>query len=137
MVTDASSVFPGNPPRRREPVRLPLLQQYLKEQQRLTAVERFSQRHERDALAPGKRYYPDLMPLERPGPGQQFAFQVDLDACSGCKACVTACHRLNGLDDDEGETWRSVGLLHGGTPDAPVQQTVTTACHHCVDPACM
>ncbi len=137
MVTDASSVFPGNPPRRREPVRLPLLQQYLKEQQRLTAVERFSQRHDRDALAPGKRYYQDLMPLERPGPGQQFAFQVDLDACSGCKACVTACHRLNGLDDDEGETWRSVGLLHGGTPDAPVQQTVTTACHHCVDPACM
>jgi Fe-S-cluster-containing dehydrogenase component/DMSO reductase anchor subunit len=137
MVADASSIFPGNPPRRREPLRLPLLQQYLREQQRLTAVERFSQRHERDALAPGRRYYQDLIPLERPGPGQQFAFQVDLDACSGCKACVTACHRLNGLDDDEGETWRSVGLLHGGTPEAPVQQTVTTACHHCVDPACM
>jgi formate dehydrogenase iron-sulfur subunit len=50
---------------------------------------------------------------------------------------VTACHRLNGLDDDEGETWRSVGLLHGGSPAAPVQQTVTTACHHCLDPACM
>ena len=137
MVTDASSVFPGSSQRRREPRRLPLLEQYLREQQRLTAVERFSQRHERDALAPGKRYYQDLMPLERPGPGQQFAFQVDLDACSGCKACVTACHRLNGLDDDEGETWRSVGLLHGGTPEAPMQQTVTTACHHCVDPACM
>jgi Fe-S-cluster-containing dehydrogenase component/DMSO reductase anchor subunit len=137
MVSDASALFPGNPTRRREPLRLPLLQQYLREQQRLTAVERFSQRHERDALAPGRRYYQDLMPLDRPGPGQQFAFQVDLDACSGCKACVTACHNLNGLDDDEGETWRSVGLLHGGTPEAPVQQTVTTACHHCVDPACM
>ncbi len=137
MVSDASALFPGSSTRRREPVRLPLLQQYLQDQQRLTAVERFSQRHERDALAPGRRYYQDLMPLERPGPGQQFAFQVDLDACSGCKACVTACHNLNGLDDDEGETWRSVGLLHGGTPEAPVQQTVTTACHHCVDPACM
>jgi Fe-S-cluster-containing dehydrogenase component len=33
--------------------------------------------------------------------------------------------------------FRSVGLLHGGTPEAPVQQTVTTSCHHCLDPACM
>jgi Fe-S-cluster-containing dehydrogenase component/DMSO reductase anchor subunit len=30
-----------------------------------------------------------------------------------------------------------VGLLHGGSAAAPVQQTVTTACHHCIDPACM
>jgi Fe-S-cluster-containing dehydrogenase component/DMSO reductase anchor subunit len=75
------------------------------------------------------------LPASAPGPGQQYAFEVDLDICSGCKACVTACHSLNGLD--EGETWRSVGVLHGGTAEAPVQKTVTTACHHCVDPACM
>jgi len=137
MVSDASALLPSSTARKREPVRLPLVQQFLKDQQRLTAVERFSQRHDKEALAPGARYYKDLLPVERPGPGQQLAFQVDLDACSGCKACVTACHRLNGLDDDEGETWRSVGLLHGGTPEVPVQQTVTTACHHCVDPACM
>jgi formate dehydrogenase iron-sulfur subunit len=30
-----------------------------------------------------------------------------------------------------------VGLLVGGNLLAPVQQTVTTSCHHCVDPACM
>jgi formate dehydrogenase iron-sulfur subunit len=137
MVAEASAVLSTRPKERREPVRLPLVQQYLKEQQKLTAVERFSQRHEADALGPDARYYRDLLPLERPGPGEQLAFQVDLDACTGCKACVTACHRLNGLDDDEGETWRSVGLLHGGSADAPVQQTVTTACHHCLDPACM
>ncbi len=129
--------MPKTAARRREPVRLPLVQHYLREQQNLTAVERFSQRHEAHELGPDARYYRDLLPLEKPGPGQQLAFQVDLDACSGCKACVTACHQLNGLDDEEGETWRSVGLLHGGTPEAPVQQTVTTACHHCVDPACM
>src|SRR5207249_2565909 len=39
------------------------------------------------------------------------------------------------LDNDE--TWRSVGLLHGGTEAEPYQQIVTTACHHCVDPACL
>jgi Fe-S-cluster-containing dehydrogenase component/DMSO reductase anchor subunit len=136
MVSDASVLLP-KPAREPSRVRLPLVQKYLDEQKRLTAVERFSQRHEADALAPGARYYRDLLPLERPGPGQQLSFQVDLDACSGCKACVTACHHLNGLDDDEGETWRSVGLLHGGSAAEPVQQTVTTACHHCLEPACM
>ena len=30
-----------------------------------------------------------------PGPGQQYAFEVDLDLCSGCKACVTACRSWN------------------------------------------
>jgi formate dehydrogenase iron-sulfur subunit len=125
----------------REPVaprvRLPLVSQFLEAQQDLTAVERFARRHEADELPNGERLYEALIPLAKPGKGQQYAFQVDLDACTGCKACVTACHRLNGLDDDEAETWRSVGLLHGGTSNEPVQQTVTTACHHCVDPACM
>jgi formate dehydrogenase iron-sulfur subunit len=99
---------------------------------------------------------------------------VDLDKCSGCKACVSACHSLNGLDEDE--TWRNVGLLVGGDalhepcrsrreeahysprndqslltsaptihgsnarPELEIeafQQHVTTACHHCVDPACL
>jgi Fe-S-cluster-containing dehydrogenase component/DMSO reductase anchor subunit len=137
MVAGASTLAPPRSGERRDRVRLPLVSQYLEEQQRLTAVERFSQRHEADALGPGARFYKDLLPLEKPGKGQQLAFEVDLDACTGCKACVTACHRLNGLDDDEGETWRSVGLLHGGSPAEPVQQTVTTACHHCLDPACM
>ena len=117
-------------------MRLPLLGQYLSSQQDLTAVERFARRHASGEV-PDQRLYSELIPLQRPKPGEQYAFQVDLDACTGCKACVSACHHLNGLDEVEAETWRSVGLLHGGSPTAPVQQTVTTACHHCVDPACM
>jgi Fe-S-cluster-containing dehydrogenase component/DMSO reductase anchor subunit len=112
-------------------LRLPLLDQYLSEQQALTAVERFARHHD-DSTS---NRYRDFLPASPPGPGQQYAFEVDLDACTACKACVTACHNLNGLD--EGETWRAVGLLHGGTAAAPVQQAVTTACHHCLDPACM
>jgi Fe-S-cluster-containing dehydrogenase component/DMSO reductase anchor subunit len=78
--------------------------------------------------------------MTRPARGEQYAFQVDLDACSGCKACVTACHSLNGLEP--GESWRSVGLLLDrhpiATPGSSVAvQHVTTACHHCVDPACL
>lgn len=115
--------------------RLPLIDQLLADQQDLTAVERFSQHHD-DAQGPMQEpFYRRLLPTARPEAGQQYAFEVDLDMCTGCKACVTACHNLNGLEPTE--TWRSVGLLHGGTAEAPVQKTVTTACHHCLDPACM
>lgn len=110
------------------------IDRYLAEQADLTAVQRFSQVHDLGALHGDDRYYRDLIPLESPGPGQQYGFEVDLDACTGCKACVTACKNLNGLDDDE--AWRSVGFLHGSN-GTPYRQTVTTACHHCVDPACM
>jgi formate dehydrogenase iron-sulfur subunit len=82
-----------------------------------------------------KSEFQQLIPLSRPGPGEQYAFEVDLDSCTGCKACVAACHSLNGLD--ETETWRDVGLLVGGDRRQPFQQTVTTACHHCADPACL
>lgn len=111
-----------------------LVEMLLADQQRTTAVEKFSQLHEQGELG-STSHYRELIPPALPAEGQQFAFEVELDACSGCKACVTACHNLNGLE--EGETWRSVGLLSGGTSDLPVVQHVTAACHHCVEPACL
>jgi len=117
-----------------EPTRT-LIDELLAEQQQLTAVERFARQHDEAKLPAQARYYHGLIPLDKPRPGEQYAFAVDLDLCTGCKACVSACHSLNGLDDDE--TWRSVGLLQGGTAVEPYQQTVTTACHHCLDPACL
>lgn len=112
-----------------------LLRQLLAEQQQLTAVEQFSREHGSGTIPSQARYYSKLLPATPPGPGQQYAFDVDLDRCSGCKACVTACHSLNGLDEQE--TWRDVGLLVGGTTALPVLQHVTTACHHCLEPACL
>ena len=112
-----------------------LLGEVLRDQQDLSAVERFSQIHDDGTIPDGQAQYALLMPAAPPGPGQQYAFSVDLDRCTSCKACVAACHSLNGLDDHE--TWRSTGLLIGGTREDPYQQTITTACHHCVEPACM
>ncbi|MDQ3898735.1 MAG: 4Fe-4S dicluster domain-containing protein, partial [Actinomycetota bacterium] len=109
------------------------LERYLAEQGELTAVEQFALAPEPRGPAGGtvEGAWHSRIPLTQPLPGQQYAFDVNLDVCTGCKACVTACHNVNGLD--EGESFRSVGLLTGPT----FQQTVTTACHHCLDPACL
>lgn len=115
--------------------RASLLGRLLAEQQDLTAVETFARRCDRAEMPAGARTYQQLLPAAPPTAGQQYAFEVDLDRCSGCKACVTACHNLNGLDEQE--AWRDVGLLIGGTSALPVVQHVTTACHHCIEPACL
>ncbi len=114
-------------------VRLNVVNEYLEQQRELTAVERFAKKHSAGEIQDSGTYE-SLIPLSKPQAGQQYGFQVDLDACTGCKACVVACNKLNGLDKDE--AWRAVGLIHGGTAAEPIQQTVTTACHHCLDPAC-
>lgn len=115
-----------------------LVKLLLADQQRLTAVERFGRTHDEDDRSPPARYYRDLIPLSEPREGEQYVFEVDLDACTGCKACVAGCHSLNGLD--EGEAWRRVGVVR--TAEAPgsdsvFSRTVTSSCHHCAEPACL
>ena len=108
-----------------------IISEALQEQQTLrTPVALFSEEFDSRTV---KDRFSHLIPLSRPTPGEQYGFEVNLDACTGCKACVAACHSLNGLDDDE--SWRDVGLLVG-LKKQPYVQTVTTACHHCEDPAC-
>ena len=120
----ASALHPGD-----------LISQLLKEQTTLSAVEQFSSWHETHTEPAQAKHYRNLLPATMPIEGQQLAFEVDLDKCSGCKACVVACHSLNGLDDQE--SFRDVGLLVGKTENATVFQHVTTACHHCIDPGCL
>ncbi|MFT7538404.1 MAG: formate dehydrogenase iron-sulfur subunit [Lysobacterales bacterium] len=112
-----------------------LIDQYIDKQSVISAIETFSEKHDLNQIAPETKTYRELLPSKSPQPGQQYAFEVDLDKCTGCKACVTACHNENGLDIDE--TWRSVGVVQGGTNTNAKIQHVTTACHHCAEPACM
>ncbi|VAX36746.1 Molybdopterin oxidoreductase, iron sulfur subunit [hydrothermal vent metagenome] len=111
------------------------INQYLKNQADMTAVEKFSHEHDTLLQDDTQRRYSELIPKKSPGQGQQYAFEVDLDKCTGCKGCVTACHNENGLEEDE--IWRTVGLLQGGSSQEPAIQHVTGACHHCIEPACM
>ena len=134
----APELLPSGRPASGRPPLQPFLDELLAEQQRLqTPAALYARTHDDGATAiPDlEPVYRHLIPLSAPGPSEQYAFEVDLDACSGCKACVAGCHSLNGLDDDE--TWRDVGLLVGGTAEQPYQQTVTSACHHCADPGCL
>ena len=110
-----------------------VLDELLSVQRSLPAVDRFAHACETGS-SKDETLYRDLIPAAGPQVGQQYAFEVDLDACSGCKACVAACHSRNGLEEDE--LWRSVGQLVGGSAALPVVQHVTTACHHCIEPAC-
>ncbi|MGJ8656357.1 MAG: DmsC/YnfH family molybdoenzyme membrane anchor subunit [Akkermansiaceae bacterium] len=110
-----------------------LIDALLAEQKTLTAVERFSQQHEYTSKVIQAPSYQDLIPIRKPSTGEQYSFSVDLDKCTGCKACVVACHSLNGLDKTE--SWRDIGEIV--SLDSADKQTVTSACHHCADPACL
>ena len=66
-----------------------LVDMLLEEQQRTTAVEKFSQFHESQTEPLLREQYRDLIPLTLPQPGEQYAFEVDLDACFGVQGvCV-------------------------------------------------
>src|SRR5687768_12027752 len=104
---------------------LPLLAELLAEQQLLdTPAMRLSAAHDAGSIAQLAALASQLIPISSPGPGEQYAFEVDLDSCTGCKSCVAACHSLNGLDDTE--TWRDVGLLVSPSRARPFTQTLTT-----------
>lgn len=130
-MSGAKSTLNSEP--RHDTPELNLIDSLLAEQKELTAVERFSQQHENTTSPIQAPSYKDLIPIKKPSTGEQYSFAVDLDKCTGCKACVVACHSLNGLDKNE--SWRDVGEII--SLDTADKQTVTSACHHCADPGCL
>jgi formate dehydrogenase iron-sulfur subunit len=115
-------------------VEINLIDQLLAEQKQLqTPIARYSELHDtRPDLA---EHYRSLIPLTKPGADEQYAFEVSLDRCTGCKACVSACHSMNGLDEEE--AWRDTGTVIAKNEPSAWQQTITSACHHCADPGCL
>ena len=59
-----------------------LLNHLLAEQKNMTAVEHFSQWQ--GSAPSASTAYQSLLPTSAPQSGQQYAIEVDLDACSGC-----------------------------------------------------
>ncbi len=74
---------------------------------------------------------------------EQLAFYVDLDSCTGCKACQIACKDKNDLDLDI--MWRRVLEYSGGDWTMQGEAWLTTAfaysvpvsCMHCEEPPCV
>lgn len=72
----------------------------------------------------------------------RYAFVVDSDRCSGCKACQVACKDKHDLP--AGLHWRRVYEVtaggwekkDGGWASTVVAYNLSVACHHCEDPVC-
>ncbi len=74
---------------------------------------------------------------------KQLGFYIDLQSCSGCKACQIACRDKH--DTNLGVLWRRVYEIGGGEwveqGDVLIDNTfhyfISSACSHCEDPACL
>jgi Fe-S-cluster-containing dehydrogenase component len=65
-------------------------------------------------------------------------FDLDLDRCVGCFACVVACMDQNDINPDEGDIkWRNVFEIDRETSDKEKISYISLACMHCDDPACV
>ncbi len=66
---------------------------------------------------------------------QQIGFLVDTSRCVGCNACRVACQTHNETGPEV--NWRQVTVyLQGTFPDVS-RHTLSLACNHCAEPACM
>jgi molybdopterin-containing oxidoreductase family iron-sulfur binding subunit len=94
------------------------------------------------ALAPGLRLIELAQarsPAEAASALQRWGLLIDVTKCSGCEACVTACHEENGVKgsgrpDTDAQWIRKVTLRDKRTGHV---QTLPLMCQHCEHPPCV
>ena len=66
----------------------------------------------------------------------QKAFYFNMKSCIGCHACQVACRDRNALYN-VGEIFRKVDTYEGGKFPKPFWYSLSIACNHCGNPACV
>jgi Fe-S-cluster-containing dehydrogenase component len=65
----------------------------------------------------------------------KWGMVIDLDKCTGCQACTTACAMEN--DCLPGENWQDVLFYHEGTYPNVSMKWFPRPCMHCENPSCV
>ena len=66
----------------------------------------------------------------------QMGFYFDQTRCTGCFTCIVACKDWNDVDAGPANWRRVIAIEKGKYPDLFVA-FLSTACYHCVEPACV
>ena len=66
----------------------------------------------------------------------QIGFYFDQTCCTGCFTCIVACKDWNDVDAGPA-SWRRVITIEKGTYPNLFVAFLSTACYHCVEPACV